>query len=223
MKIHKIKVLAIFSIAFLTLSCGSSEKEGTKTETPFNNISLKKWNIRELDATNVELVKNKMLCEHGDYPRWSPDGKKILYSLLTPKGSEVWQMNSDGSKKEFIVKGTHGSWSPDGEQIAFLTKSGWTDYYLAIFDLKQKKVLYQDENNEISINGPGILNGEFDVDKLYWVENRVFFISSLAKGFVASGSRIEVLDLDTLKWQYSSERRDKSLVKKLKKIKNFHS
>lgn len=47
------------------------------------------------------------------YPiRWSPDGKKIVWS-----GLEI--TNSDGSGHTQLVKGNNPSWSPDSKRIAF--------------------------------------------------------------------------------------------------------
>jgi formylglycine-generating enzyme required for sulfatase activity len=53
-------------------------------------------------------------------PRFSPDGKHILYTTLRGGFPQVWQMNRDGSGPRFITKGSQGSWAPDGKSIIFI-------------------------------------------------------------------------------------------------------
>jgi len=161
---------------------------------------LSSINAQELDATNIKLINDKILVENGHCPRWSPDGNKILYTILTVNGPEIWEMNSDGSKKIFIVKGTNGSWSPDGTKIVYLTKTSWSKFSVSIFDLKEKKILYQD-NKEFDIQGPGVLMNEWDPDKLYWVGNKIYLV-----GYMESmwhNRDLDILDLDNLKWEDS--------------------
>jgi formylglycine-generating enzyme required for sulfatase activity len=50
-------------------------------------------------------------------PRFSPDGKRILYTSLRGGFPEIWLMNRDGSAPSFVTKGAQGSWSPDGKAI----------------------------------------------------------------------------------------------------------
>ena len=52
-------------------------------------------------------------------PRFSPDGKKILYTS-SRGGLEVSVMNRDGSDAKLVTKGSQGSWSPDGKSIVFI-------------------------------------------------------------------------------------------------------
>jgi len=53
-------------------------------------------------------------------PRFSPDGKRILYTTLRGGFPEVWVMNRDGSDAKSVTKGSQGSWSPDGGSIVFI-------------------------------------------------------------------------------------------------------
>jgi formylglycine-generating enzyme required for sulfatase activity len=53
-------------------------------------------------------------------PRFSPDGKRILYTTLRDGFPEIWLMGRDGSEPRFVTKGSQGSWSPDGNAIVFI-------------------------------------------------------------------------------------------------------
>ena len=63
---------------------------------------------------------------HAD-PRFSPDGKSILQTVLHGGFPEVWVMNRDGSSPRKITAGSQADWSPDGQQIAFIRDNQmWT-------------------------------------------------------------------------------------------------
>jgi imidazolonepropionase-like amidohydrolase/Tol biopolymer transport system component len=55
-------------------------------------------------------------------PRFSPDGKKILFTSDADGGDNIWMMNRDGSNARQITKESfrllnNGVWTPDGEYI----------------------------------------------------------------------------------------------------------
>ncbi|MBI3855234.1 MAG: SUMF1/EgtB/PvdO family nonheme iron enzyme [Planctomycetes bacterium] len=56
---------------------------------------------------------------HAD-PKFSPDGKTILYTALKGGFPEVWRMNRDGSDQKKVTTGSQGSWAPDGKSIVFI-------------------------------------------------------------------------------------------------------
>jgi hypothetical protein len=53
-------------------------------------------------------------------PRFSPDGKRIMYTSLRGGFPEIWMMNRDGSDQRMVCKGSQGSWAPDGKAILFI-------------------------------------------------------------------------------------------------------
>ncbi len=55
-------------------------------------------------------------------PRWSPDGKQILFTSDRGGGDNIWTMNSDGSNRHQITKESfrllnNGSWHPNGQYL----------------------------------------------------------------------------------------------------------
>jgi len=58
------------------------------------------------------------------WPRWSPDGKRIAFSSSRTGKNELWVINRDGSGLQQLTQnsGAHYSpWSPDGTKIAYAT------------------------------------------------------------------------------------------------------
>lgn len=59
----------------------------------------------------------------GIFPKWSPDGKKILFVSSEGGNADIWMMNVDGSGltqlTTDLAHDTSPAWSPDGTRIAF--------------------------------------------------------------------------------------------------------
>lgn len=53
-------------------------------------------------------------------PRFSPDGRRIMYTSLTEGFPEIWIMNRDGSNPARVTEGSQGDWAPDGNSIVFI-------------------------------------------------------------------------------------------------------
>ena len=58
------------------------------------------------------------------FPAWSPDGKRIAYTVQTPTGSQLWVMSATGDNKQQLTNSPDANdlepmWSPDGSAIAF--------------------------------------------------------------------------------------------------------
>ena len=87
------------------------------------------------DGTGLKQLTDDPWWEEA--PSWSPDGRRIAYSVWTEDDagtSDVWVMNADGSGKKNLTKGApHGGrpvWSPDGKQIAFGTAEDSGDGFI---------------------------------------------------------------------------------------------
>jgi formylglycine-generating enzyme required for sulfatase activity/Tol biopolymer transport system component len=79
--------------------------------------SLKIWSMHASGKNAKQLTKS----EGADAdPRFSPDGKRILYTTLRDGFPEIWRMNRDGAEPKFVTKGSQASWAPDGKSIVFI-------------------------------------------------------------------------------------------------------
>jgi dipeptidyl aminopeptidase/acylaminoacyl peptidase len=59
------------------------------------------------------------------HPRWSPDGKQILFESNRSGDFQLWSIAIDGGEARKLTsistEASHGIWSPDGKWIAFLS------------------------------------------------------------------------------------------------------
>lgn len=72
--------------------------------------------------------------------RFSPDGRRLRFSVLTPNGdfSSLWELNSDGSNLHPLLSGWNtppqeccGNWTPDGKYYVFQSsRDGRTNLWL---------------------------------------------------------------------------------------------
>jgi len=58
-------------------------------------------------------------------PRWSPDGKKLLFESTRSGGSQLWVTTPEGGEPvqltDISTGASNGIWSPDGKHIAFMS------------------------------------------------------------------------------------------------------
>lgn len=58
------------------------------------------YTISASGGNHKNLMGDPSVCENiGEYPRWSPDGTKIVYSNCCLTNGKLWIMNADGSGK----------------------------------------------------------------------------------------------------------------------------
>ncbi len=79
--------------------------------------SLDIWSMHPTGSDMKPLTKDNFLDAD---PRFSPDGRQILYTSLRDGFPQVWVMNRDGSDPKKITDGAQPAWSPDGKSILFI-------------------------------------------------------------------------------------------------------
>ena len=79
--------------------------------------ALEIWKMHASGRDQKQLTNEK--TPHAD-PKFSPDGKTILYTALKGGFPEVWRMNRDGTDQKKVTTGLQASWSPDGKSIVFI-------------------------------------------------------------------------------------------------------
>src|SRR5262249_32387313 len=72
------------------------------------------------------LVSAGQMATGGTY---SPDGKKIAYSVASGEAAQIWGANADGSSPWQLTEtsyaiNTSPTWSPDGKRLAFVSNRG---------------------------------------------------------------------------------------------------
>src|SRR6266581_2327165 len=77
--------------------------------------------IIRTDGTNLRDLTEDNYRNDG-WPRWSPDGKRIVFTSRRTGNYELWVINRDGSALQQLTKssgGHYSPWSPDGSMIAY--------------------------------------------------------------------------------------------------------
>jgi dipeptidyl aminopeptidase/acylaminoacyl peptidase len=90
-----------------------------------NNLELGKSNqdvyIMNADGSDIRNLTNNPAADN--HPRWSPDGKLLLFISTRENGSQAWLLVPDGGAPsritDFAMGVADAEWSPDGKHLIF--------------------------------------------------------------------------------------------------------
>jgi Tol biopolymer transport system component len=133
-----------------------------------------RWSIQTVPVLGGE---SRLIVENGNWPRWRPDGGRIVFTKVSNVASrpmEYWTVDPSGkgAKLEsrdstyFSVTYTGSSWSPDGRQLALIKNWGQGQQVIVVKDLRTgaERALTHDREN---------------IDDVCWsVPNTIFFSSN---------------------------------------------
>lgn len=120
-----------------------------------NRIANNLW-LASTDPARAGKPKQLTATTKSDrHPRWSPDGKHILFESNRSGASQLWIIALDGGEPKQLTTistgASTGVWSRDGEQIAFVS-AVWpehSDKPFAESDALNKKRMEANEKNPV--------------------------------------------------------------------------
>ncbi|MGO9085650.1 MAG: winged helix-turn-helix domain-containing protein [Candidatus Sulfotelmatobacter sp.] len=102
------------------------------------------------DGSERLVVTSLPLTRYSGNPRWSPDGKQIVFEGTTTSGGRrLFLVSSDGGTPRELFPDVHNqgdpSWSPDGRLIAFSSEensaaSGSPSFTIQVLDLSTNRL-----------------------------------------------------------------------------------
>lgn len=129
-------------------------------------------------------TKTKTQFVQGTEPKWSPDGKKIIYSKIGKEiddyvSTSIWLMNSDGTEQTEIISGTNEfshsepKISPDGKKIMYLKKKITIRGYNVFFSNSDIWICNIDGTDQEQIT-----THPFSDQEAVWVDNKTIIFCS---------------------------------------------
>jgi formylglycine-generating enzyme required for sulfatase activity len=99
---------------------GSVKLSGVKGTIVFVSDRTGTLKIWKMHASGKQLKQLTHSVDADADPRFSPDGKQIIYTSLRGGFPELWLVDRDGSSARFVAKGSQADWSPDGRSLLFI-------------------------------------------------------------------------------------------------------
>jgi len=155
-----------------------SSPQGTilYSATPANVRNWDLFTIRP-DGTGRHRLTNTR--EFEQHPRWSPDGKRILFTQGDVMSNiDIWVMDADGHHRRRLTehpeRDQRAAWSPDGKHIAFVSqRDGDVAIWMMDADGGHKHKLTKGREPSFSPDGRRIVftSGQFQGwDEIYTID-----------------------------------------------------
>jgi dipeptidyl aminopeptidase/acylaminoacyl peptidase len=100
----------------------------TTVKLPANQTNTKIW-LASTENGQKRLLTNPE--KHDRHPRWSPDGRQILFESDRSGENQLWIINLSGGEARQLTtiatEASNGLWSPNGKLIAFVS-AVWPEY-----------------------------------------------------------------------------------------------
>lgn len=102
------------------------KREGTIVYAS-TKTKVRKWDLFTVKADGSSLTQLTDTDYDEQYPKWSPDGQKILFTRGSVMNNvDIYVMNADGSQVKQLTehpkRDKQAIWSPDGQQIVFVSE-----------------------------------------------------------------------------------------------------
>jgi dipeptidyl aminopeptidase/acylaminoacyl peptidase len=125
----------------------------TTVDLPGNKTSSSIWLASTQDGKPPHPLTNT--TKKDSHPRWSPDGKRILFESNRSGEGQLWVIDVNGGEARQLTtissEAGNGIWSPDGKKIAFVS-SVYPEYSAKPFaesDAANKKRKEETEKNPV--------------------------------------------------------------------------
>jgi Tol biopolymer transport system component len=137
------------------------KREGTIVYAS-TKTNVRNWDLFTVKADGSGISQLTDTRDDEQYPKWSPDGKKILFtrgSVMT--NIDIYVMNADGSEvnqlTEHPERDQQAEWSPDGQHIVFVSqRDGEVELWVMDTDGGNKRKLVQGREPSWSPDGKRI-------------------------------------------------------------------
>jgi TolB protein len=106
---------------------------GTQGDLDVHTAVLEAGELKESNP----LAGNQGKLSHEEFPTWSPDGKRIVFTSTFEGNQEIYTINAEGMERARLTNDpaidAHPAWSPDGTRVAFATNR-WGDFEIALMN-----------------------------------------------------------------------------------------
>lgn len=114
----RLPIMIIMVLCLLAGACpaaGDSQPGGTLAFSALRNCRWSIWRCRADGAELKQLTDGEMDSD----PRWSPDGKRLVFTRFREGRPEVCLVAAEGGGVEQVCEGQQASWTADGQGLLF--------------------------------------------------------------------------------------------------------